>query len=123
RPTVGMLKEEGTSDNVTEVMMNRRIAQGAATRGHLLEVATGLFTDQGYEQTSIEDVLRTAGVSRGSLYHHFAGKDRLFEAVVEHLLLGALNEAAMLVARARTPSRARRDAVAAVDRLIDGFLR
>ena len=43
--------------------------------------------------------------------------------VVGHLLLGALNEAAMLVARTRTPSRARRDAVAAVDRLIDGFLR
>jgi hypothetical protein len=42
--------------------------------------------------------------------------------VVGHLLLGALNEAAMLVARAAAPARARREAVRAVDRLIDGFL-
>jgi AcrR family transcriptional regulator len=203
------------SDNVTDVMGNRRIAQGEATRRHLLGVATRLFAEQGYDETSVEEVLRTAGVSRGSLYHHFAGKDRLFEAVVEHveqeiivtglietgakhrdpvralragcaawlalvevpavrqivlidapavlgwqrwreiderygfglmkealtavaaagrlaeadidvvghLLLGALNEAAMLVARATAPGRARRQAIDAVDRLIDGFLR
>ena len=194
--------------------MNRRVAQGEATRRQLLEVATRLFAEQGFDDTSIEQVLREAGVSRGSLYHHFDGKDRLFEAVVEHVeqgvveqlmgavtrhrdpvkilragcarwialvedpavrqiiltdapavlgwqrwreideqygfgllkhgleavaeagrlavddvdvvahvLLGALNEAAMLVARAESPTKARRQATAVVDRLIDGFLR
>jgi AcrR family transcriptional regulator len=57
--------------------------RGQATRQHLIEVATELFADRGYDGTSIEAVLERAGVSRGSLYHHFAGKDRLFEAVVE----------------------------------------
>jgi AcrR family transcriptional regulator len=60
----------------------KRAAQGRATRGQLIAVATRLFTDHGYEDTSIEAVLSAAGVSRGALYHHFAGKEALFEAVV-----------------------------------------
>jgi AcrR family transcriptional regulator len=42
-----------------------------------------MFAERGYEDTSIEAVLREAGVSRGSLYHHFASKEALFEAVAE----------------------------------------
>jgi AcrR family transcriptional regulator len=63
--------------------MTKRAAQGRATREQLIEVATRLFTERGYEDASIEAVLAAAGVSRGALYHHFAGKDALFEAVVE----------------------------------------
>jgi AcrR family transcriptional regulator len=61
----------------------KRVAQGRATRGQLIEVATGLFADRGYEGTSIEAVLAAAGVSRGALYHHFASKEALFRAVLE----------------------------------------
>src|SRR5215469_5239874 len=60
----------------------KRAAQGRATRGQLVEVATRLFAEHGYEGTSIDAVLSAAGVSRGALYHHFAGKEALFEAVV-----------------------------------------
>jgi AcrR family transcriptional regulator len=60
----------------------KRAAQGRATRGQLIEVATSLFADHGYEGTSIEAVLAAAGVSRGALYHHFASKEALFAAVV-----------------------------------------
>jgi AcrR family transcriptional regulator len=62
---------------------NRNVARGAATREHLIAVAMRLFAERGYEGTSIELVLQAAGVSRGSLYHHFNGKDALFEAVLE----------------------------------------
>ena len=65
--------------------VNQNVARGAATREHLLTVATALFAERGYEATSIEAVLQEAGVSRGSLYHHFKGKDVLFEAVLEAL--------------------------------------
>jgi AcrR family transcriptional regulator len=60
----------------------KRAAQGRATRGQLIEVATRLFADRGYEGTSIEAVLAAAGVSRGALYHHFEGKEALFTAVL-----------------------------------------
>jgi AcrR family transcriptional regulator len=65
--------------------VNQNVARGAATREHLVTVATALFAERGYEGTSIEAVLQAAGVSRGSLYYHFPGKDALFEAVLEAL--------------------------------------
>ena len=63
--------------------INRKIEQGEATRGQLLAIAKRLFAQQGYDGTSIETVLREANVSRGALYHHFAGKEALFTAVLE----------------------------------------
>jgi AcrR family transcriptional regulator len=62
---------------------NKNVARGAATRAQLIDIATRLFASRGYEDTSIEAVLQEAGVSRGSLYHHFAGKEALFEAVLD----------------------------------------
>ena len=62
---------------------NKNVARGEATRSQLIAIATRLFAERGYEDTSIESVLREAGVSRGSLYHHFPGKEALFEAVAE----------------------------------------
>ncbi|MFE0024917.1 TetR/AcrR family transcriptional regulator [Amycolatopsis sp. NPDC059021] len=63
--------------------MNKKAERGQATREHLVAVATRLFTERGYEGTSIEAVLRDSGVSRGALYHHFGGKDALFAAVLD----------------------------------------
>jgi len=62
---------------------NKNVSRGEATRGQLIAIARRMFADRGYEDTSIEAVLREAGVSRGSLYHHFASKEALFEAVAE----------------------------------------
>ncbi len=63
--------------------MNKNVERGQATRAHLVDVATRLFAERGYDGTSIEAVLAESGVSRGSLYHHFPGKDALFWAVLE----------------------------------------
>jgi AcrR family transcriptional regulator len=68
--------------------MSRNLARGEATRQELVEAATRLFAERGYEDTSIEAVLGEAGVSRGALYHHFAGKEALFEAVLEEVERG-----------------------------------
>lgn len=63
--------------------MNKRVARGEATRARILRSATALFAKSGYEASSIEAVLAKAGISRGALYHHFADKEALFEAVLE----------------------------------------
>ncbi|MQA85311.1 MAG: TetR family transcriptional regulator [Streptosporangiales bacterium] len=63
--------------------MNRKVEQGRVTREQLVATATRLFADRGYEDTSIEAVLHESDVSRGALYHHFAGKEALFEAVLD----------------------------------------
>jgi AcrR family transcriptional regulator len=69
--------------SVPTARMNKNVERGQATRAHLVDVATRLFAEHGYDGTSIEAVLVEAGVSRGSLYHHFRGKDALFWAVLE----------------------------------------
>jgi AcrR family transcriptional regulator len=60
-----------------------RERQAEATRQLLVAVARDLFTERGYAGTSIEEIIRRAGVARGALYHHFPGKDALFRAVFE----------------------------------------
>jgi len=63
--------------------MNKNVERGVTTRAHLVDVATRLFAAHGYDDTSIKAVLAESGASRGSLYHHFPGKDALFLAVME----------------------------------------
>lgn len=54
------------------------------TRKQLLGIARELFT-QGYSDTSIDDVVQRAGVTKGALYHHFRTKRDLFRAVFEDI--------------------------------------
>jgi AcrR family transcriptional regulator len=63
--------------------MDRRIERGEQTRKRLLSAATSLFAERGYEDTSIDLVLAQAEISKGALYHHYANKHELFEAVLE----------------------------------------
>jgi AcrR family transcriptional regulator len=63
--------------------MDRRIERGEQTRKRLLSAASKLFAEHGYEATPIELVLEQAAVSKGALYHHFANKRELYEAVLE----------------------------------------
>lgn len=49
----------------------------------LVEAARELFARRGYEATLLEDVARSAGVTKGAMYHHFRGKRELFRAVFE----------------------------------------
>jgi len=65
--------------------MNRNVERGRATRAHVIEAATRLFAAHGYDGTSVEAVQAESGVSRGSLYHHFPGKEALFLAVLEEV--------------------------------------
>jgi AcrR family transcriptional regulator len=56
--------------------------RSAAMRARLMEAARTLFVERGYAETSTPEVVRAAGVTRGALYHHFADKLALFDAVV-----------------------------------------
>ena len=52
-----------------------------ATTEQLVMTSRRLFAEKGFAGTSIEDIVRAAGVTRGALYHHFGSKEELFEAV------------------------------------------
>lgn len=59
----------------------RQIEQGAATRAALVEAGRQLFVERGYFATGTAELVATAQVTRGALYHHFADKQDLFRAV------------------------------------------
>lgn len=60
-----------------------KAAQAQRQRRALLDAARELFAAQGYAATSTEEIVRSMGVSRGTLYHHFRNKAALFEAVYQ----------------------------------------
>ena len=71
------------------VMPNRT---GTTTKARIAESAWKLFYEQGYENTTIEDIVEDSGTSKGSFYHYFRGKDdllgtlsMLFDAKYEEL--------------------------------------
>lgn len=53
------------------------------TRRALVDAAVELFSARGYAGTSLDEVVKRARVTKGALYHHFAGKQALFLAAFE----------------------------------------
>ena len=64
---------------------NRRTQaeRSAATREALVAAGRALFAVRAFADVGTEELVRTAGVSRGALYHHFADKTELYAAVFE----------------------------------------
>ena len=51
------------------------------TRGRIVEAAWRLFYDQGYEDTTVEEIIESSQTSKGSFYHYFDGKDALLSTL------------------------------------------
>jgi AcrR family transcriptional regulator len=58
----------------------------------LIECAQYLFFEQGYENTTVTDVIRKAGLSKGAFYHYFASKEALLQAVAARMARQSLTE-------------------------------
>ena len=117
-----------------------------ATRERIVQAARELVVEHGYDGVSTGQVLDRAQVSRGGLYHHFAGKDELMAAVLEaverdfagrltaaiadardpfdalaHLILALLHEAATMILSAPDRDAERACVGASVAVMIDGL--
>lgn len=66
--------------------MNQQLARNhGGIAGRIIEVAAGLFYNQGYRATGINQVIQESAVAKATFYHHFASKDDLCLACLEVL--------------------------------------
>ena len=63
--------------------MRRTKEEADQTRQDLLDAALTVFSQKGYTAARLEDVARTAGVTRGAIYHHFGSKADLYSALID----------------------------------------
>jgi AcrR family transcriptional regulator len=61
--------------------------EDSSKRRQILDGASKVFMDLGFDGASMGEIARAAGVSKGTLYVYFADKNRLFEAIVEREML------------------------------------
>jgi AcrR family transcriptional regulator len=63
---------------------NKHVERSERTRARLIQAARELFSERGYANVPVEDIVQRAGVTRGALYHQFpGGKEDLFAAVFD----------------------------------------
>ena len=67
------------------VMSETRSTKGAATRDQILNAAARLIHVQGYQSTSLDDVLRESGVGKGNFYYYFKSKEDLGYAIIDRI--------------------------------------
>lgn len=78
-------------------MRSRRVDYTESTRHALVDSALELFTKRGYAGTSLDAIVKRARVTKGALYHHFSGKQALFEAAFNLVETAAMDRLTAVV--------------------------
>ncbi|MBK9162044.1 MAG: TetR/AcrR family transcriptional regulator [Nitrosomonadales bacterium] len=81
----------------TPVRQRRKEARPA----ELMAAALDLFVERGFAATRLDDIAARAGVSKGTLYLYFSGKEALFEAVIRQGILPVLDQGELMLAQHR----------------------
>ncbi len=73
----------GSGSEPAERPTRTKAEQREATTGALVSAARALFAERGYAGVGTEEIVQSAGMTRGALYHHFrGGKEELFRTVL-----------------------------------------
>lgn len=81
-PAQGLALHSSVDDNI---MPKRTKAEAEATREALLDAAEVIFLERGVSRTSLEQIARQAGMTRGAVYWHFKNKSDLFHAMLDRV--------------------------------------
>lgn len=82
-------------------------------KNEIIQAAATLFTEKGYEQCSVNDILNAVGIAKGTFYHYFKSKEDVLDAAVEKVSEQVL---------AQVQEVAGRKEVSPVDRIIQVLL-
>lgn len=82
-------------------------------KNEIIDTATRLFGEKGYEKCSVNDILNTIGIAKGTFYHYFKSKEEVLDAVID-------KTTEMIVERVREV--AENDKLATEDKLLQVFM-
>lgn len=85
------------------IVRSRRADYSESTKEALVDSAVDLFTGNGYTATSLDAIVKRARVTKGALYHHFSGKQALFEAAFTKVSVRATTQLTAAIDNAATP--------------------
>lgn len=80
-----------------------RRARNEVYRTHILEVAEQVFADRGFDSAKLQEISERAGLSMGTIYTIFPGKDELFRAILDEKGQELLSLARAVVSREQPP--------------------
>lgn len=70
----------------------------------ILSAAAKLFTEKGFEKTSIQDILNELGMSKGAVYHHFRSKEEIMDRLIQRQVHSAMELLHELIAHTEAPN-------------------
>lgn len=66
--------------------MKRTVKKPDERRKEIIQAAKKLFREKEYDQTTMQELMKTLNIAKGTIYHYFSSKEELLEAVVEDLV-------------------------------------
>ncbi|WP_051341745.1 TetR family transcriptional regulator [Pseudonocardia spinosispora] len=83
----------------------------ARTREHLIAVAVRLFSESGYERTTVQDIVGAAELTKGAFYHHFRSKDHVLRLIHHSFLDEEIERAKEIIDRSPSAPEALRELI------------
>jgi AcrR family transcriptional regulator len=75
-----------------------------SSKDKILEAALDLFAEKGYDATGVQEIVATAGVTKGALYHHFAAKEDILFEIYGSVFAQQLAELDAILERGKDPA-------------------
>ena len=82
------------------------------TRKHTIEAASRLFTEKGFDGTSVQDIVDAVGMSKGAIFHHFNSKEEILYAVADRELEKSLADIERWAKEGASSNQSARDRIA-----------
>ena len=72
--------------------------KGEKRKKELLKIAYDMFLAQGYENTSVDEIIERAQIAKGTYYYHFQSKERMLEEVIDMMIDSETKTAEQIIA-------------------------
>lgn len=81
----------------------RNVKEHDERKNEIIDTAAALFVDKGYDQCSINDILNSIGIAKGTFYHYFKSKEDVLDAAVNKMSEQILNQVQEIAAKKEIP--------------------